>query len=261
MGLLSLIYSLQERGQLAFCEVTLEQLVKPHPAVLSALDTLVNCGVELRLHSVNLLRGQEQETQVHALADLEQWCAPALLSVHAAAGRGTNPYGESFLRPSYDETFESEMVEFLALLQKRTRVPLAIENIAAYDEVVDSAADEVEFLARVAKASGARVVFDVSNHLTTFGKTLPSADFVASVASLPLAHLHVSGGRWLDDQYVDTHVDAIPASHLAFARGVRLLNSAPVLYERDGRFDAEEELAREVQCLLALGSVTMAEAA
>ena len=258
IGMLPHLYSLQSKGQLAFCEVTLEQLVMPHAAVLDALDTLVNCGVEIRLHSLGLLPGCDCTAQRLALADLAGMCSPTLLSIHLAMGRGIGVHGESFVRPRYDGDFEREFIFFLEHLRTLTKIPLAIENIAAYEEVEDSPSGEVAFLGRVAAAAKVAVVFDVSNHFTTYGDAAPTAALVGQLARIPIAHLHLSGGRWLDGRYIDTHCDSVPASHLAFARRLRSLCAAPALYERDGRFDADE-VGQEIRALLGLSALTVGE--
>lgn len=251
-ALIPTIYDLQARGALAFCEVNLEQLVKPTAAFLDCLDTLVNCGVDIRLHSVGILPETDFALQLQALDEARRWCSPSVLSVHAATCCGAGHYGESFQRPQYASELLDKLAAHLVRLSELAKIPIAVENIAVYDNLFDDSVSELHFLAQLANAASVTVVFDVSNHLTTYGLAVDNHECTNLVTRLPLTHLHVSGGRWLDGRYYDTHLDPIPNAHIELCRSIVSMMECDVLYERDGRYEREAEVANEILSLLQL---------
>lgn len=248
--LLSWISKLQAVGSLGFCEVHLEALLKPSVKYFDLIDTMLNCGIRINLHSVGILPDRNFEPHLRAIEKLTKWSSPSLLSVHLASGYQMNDFGESFTRPSYSDQFFNLMESHLVALSSNIQVPVAIENIANYTTHSDNANDELEFLAATAKATGTSVVFDVSNHLTTYPSLKTFTSHAKLVSELPLAHLHVSGGRWINGRYFDTHADPLQTSHIELLSQIVALSSAIPLYERDYGFERIEEIEREIQWLL-----------
>lgn len=251
-ALLPIVYDLQAQGALSFCEVYLEQLVSPTEALVDCLDTVVNCGVDLRLHSVGILPGVNFEPQIRALHALQTWCAPSILSVHLATGRGEGGYGESFRCPPYTDELRDTLLAHLLRVTEQAGLPIAVENIANYNSICDDPRRELCFLNDLSRAAGASVVFDISNHITTYGPEVDVRGCAEFVGRVPLAYVHISGGRWLNGRYYDTHADPIPNAHFELCRCIMSVTGCDILYERDGGFDRTDEILDEISSLLKL---------
>lgn len=249
-GLLPWIGKLQAAGLLAFCEVHLEALLQPSSAYLEYIDTLMNCGVDICVHSVGILPSTDFEPQLRALELLNAWCIPSLLSIHIASGYSTDLWGESFVRPRYSDALFKKMEQHLRELTAAVNIPVAVENIANYQLIEDGPSDELDFIGALAVANGVSVIFDVSNHLTTYGCSVDGVKTASSASLLPLKYVHISGGRWLRGRYFDTHADPMPDAHLKLCAELMLRTNVCPLYERDSGFDRHLEIECEIRNLL-----------
>lgn len=251
-GILPWIGKLQSSGDLAFCEVNLEALMRSPQIYSDYIDTLINCGVEICLHSVGILPGANFDQQIKAVNLLCSWCSPSLLSVHVADSFGIGLYGESFARQAYSREFFSTMESHIGALTSVFNLPIAIENISSYRQYSETSIDEIDFLDDLARSTGVNVIFDVSNHLTTYGDSVDKKQTALAVKKLPLQYIHISGGRWLNGHYIDTHSDPIPEAHLDFCAELVSFTRSSLYYERDSGFERAQEIDMEICGLLRL---------
>jgi uncharacterized protein len=138
--------------------------------------------------------------------------------------------------------------------RKLPDVPLLLENVAWTLRWPEDELPEAAFYTEIAEATGCDLLLDVAN---LYANALNAG--VAPLAALrdyPLDRvgmLHVAGGAWEHDFFLDTH--AHPTSEDVFALVAAVLarrGPIPIVLERDQGFPPFQELLGEVERLRAL---------
>jgi hypothetical protein len=159
--------------------------------------------------------------------------------------------------------FTTEALEVVArnLAEARRRigaVPCALENIAAPFVLAGAEMSEPEFLSRLVERTGCHLLLDVENLSANCanGGDDPEA-FMDALPSEAVVQVHVAGGEWIEDTYVDSHARPV-------ASGVwELLESAcrrfpvkAIVVERDERLPEFGELLGEIERARTIGART-----
>ncbi|GAA1102021.1 DUF692 family multinuclear iron-containing protein [Tsukamurella strandjordii] len=211
-------------GEISFTEVVAENL---DPSALPAdLLTLAGLGVTVIPHGVTLgLAGADlpDPERLRRLADLAVAFDAPLVSEHVAFVRagevGTDdeeaPHAAvleaGHLMPA-PRTAESlaVLVENVRAAQAALPVPLALENIAALFAWPEDDYDEPTYLRELVDRTGVGLVLDLANlYASCLARGL---DPLAELRRYPLeavAYVHIAGGRFDGELYLDTHADPI----------------------------------------------------
>jgi uncharacterized protein (UPF0276 family) len=237
-----------------FVEVIAEGIrPKRLPASLRALRAR---GIPVVPHGVSLSLGGAQRPEPARLAHLAA-CADALaaplVSEHVAFVRAGGREAGHLLPVPRTKAALDVLVENVRIAQDALGVPLALEHIAAVLAWPDDEFTEAQFLAEITERTGALLLVDVANLVSSginFG-----ADPLAALDTLPLeriAYVHVAGGVLRDGVWHDTHTDPVPAPVLdLLAELARRVDLPAVMLERDGNYPAPAELAGELASIRA----------
>lgn len=240
-------------GRLGFTEVVAEN---HHPDRLPA-DLTALC-VPVVVHGVTLgLGGADVPSaeRLQRLADLATTLGSPLVSEHVAfvraAGTPDPLHGDvleagHLLPPPRTRESLDVVCENIGIAQAALPVPLAVENIAALFAWPEDTYTEPDFLAELVERTDVRLVLDVANLYSS--ALAQGRDPAAELRRFPLeavAYVHVAGGEYRGDLYLDTHAHPMVApvidllSDLADLLGDRLPG---VMLERDG--DVSEATVR-----------------
>ena len=175
------------------------------------------------------------------------------ISCHLSESEGYVGPIRSFFRPSYSGALLELTRQRLSDIYNETGVRLRLENIACYGAQQADEMPESEFLETLSNACPGSVLFDLSNFLANNinGRGVNEEFPHHAIDHSP--YVHFSGGRWVEDAYVDTHGDSVPAWQLdALRLVVRDHPQVKVLYERDIRFEMTEQIGQDMAAIEAV---------
>lgn len=218
----------------------------------------------ISLHGVGLSLGSKDlldYTHLGKLKQLIEWVAPCFVSEHLSWNRSAQHFlPDLFPIPYNDESFEVFAAN-ISRVQDFIQQRLFIENPSSYIEYQSSTEHEAEFLARLAKKTGAGILLDVNNvyvscinhgwdpkaYLNAIPKELVKEIHLAGHSEKVLA----SGQRIL----IDTHDHCVAEPVWALYEDViTMMGPIPTLIEWDAQIPEWQTLAEEhdkaVACLV-----------
>jgi uncharacterized protein (UPF0276 family) len=155
--------------------------------------------------------------------------------------------------PKTEEVAES-IVAKVRTIRSRIPVPFLLENISYVFEWPDSKLSDAQFLNLISRESGAGILLDIENlYLNAANHGIDPRRFIDELSPGLVREVHMAGGISVPDDSLprpflaDTHSHPIPEETLDLLDYV-LARHAPatVVLERDDRFDAVEEIIRDV---------------
>jgi uncharacterized protein (UPF0276 family) len=241
-----LALAIERRGDLEFVEVTAEDFCDSC-AIPDALQSLINSGVEVVVHSTSLSLGGAKlpaDSQLDKLARLCERTGASAISDHIAFVR-SEQYDSGHLLPVKRSRDMLEVfVENVNYAVERLNAPLALENIATLFEWPYAEMNEAEFVSEVLTRTDTQLLLDISNlYANAFNHHFDAVSYLKQLPLHRLAYVHVAGGRYADGLYHDTHSDGVPDGAIELLRELASLTTVPkVMVEIDDRFPDEREL-------------------
>lgn len=222
--LATMLLAAARAGEISFTEVVSENL--DPAAIPDELAALADLGVTVIPHGVTLgLAGADlpDPDRLQRLADLATVLGAPLVSEHIAFVRagsvgmddGDGPHaavleaGHLMPAPRTAEALDV-LVANITAAQAALPVPLALENIAALFVWPEDDYDEPDYLRELVARTGVGLVLDLANIYASC--VARGVDAEAELRRYPLesvAYVHIAGGRFADDLYLDTHADPI----------------------------------------------------
>jgi uncharacterized protein (UPF0276 family) len=96
-------------------------------------------------------------------------------------------------------------------VRQRIPVPFLIENNVYYFELADQDLDEATFLTELSAGGGCGLLMDLHNlHVNATNHGSDPYDFLKRVDLERVHELHVAGGMFVDDTYIDAHSGPSP---------------------------------------------------
>lgn len=223
---------LQSTNQLSFVEFHIEQF---DPAGLDYADTLASCGIAVIIHvTTDLISPSAEEVLTQRLLAIAAQTPIAYVSGHIASGRSLTKWGgEAFNRFPYTNEYLHQILKAIRRLEHNIGIPVGLENVATYGNPPDDEITELAFLEMFQRDAPGRLVFDVSNLVANSINYQSHFPNEGDLMVLNGAYLHLSGGRWHDNKYIDTHRDPIDISHATLAKPLVPNFKYGILYERD----------------------------
>ena len=245
------------RTQVDWLEIVTDHYLDPTPEkaqeleLLSAHFPLIPHGLDLSLGSAEGL----DDAYADQVAALVNRLRPPWWSEHIAWTRaGGIRIGHLTPLPFTREAL-GVLCRNIAAMQRRTDIPLILENISYTVALPGAEMTEAQFLTEVVEQTGCGLLLDVTNlyaNAVNFG-----GDPVAALDALPMervVQLHFVGGRWQNGLFVDSHSHPTPPEVWGLMEEV--LARAPVkgvLLERDENLPPFAELAAELERARGLG--------
>lgn len=134
-------------------------------------------------------------------------------------------------------------------MQARIPCPLILENVAYYATIGRAEMSETEFVRAVLDETGCGFLLDLNNlYANAVNHHYDAREFLDAMPMERVVEVHLAGGTWEPEAYVDSH--AAPVNDPVWALlGDVLERCVPqaVILERDADFPAPRELARELE--------------
>jgi uncharacterized protein (UPF0276 family) len=245
------------RSEIDWLEIVTDHFLDASSEKTQELDLLA-AHFPLIPHALNLSLGSAEgldDVYADKVAALINRLQPPWWSEHVSWTRagGVN-VGHLTPMPLTREALDA-LCRNVTAMQRRTDVPLILENISSLIILPGAEMTEPEFLTELTERTGCGLLLDVTNLYAN--SVNHGGDPVIFLDGLPLeriVQLHFVGGQWQNGVFVDSHAHATPVEVWALMDEV--LARAPVkavLLERDENLPDFSELSMELEKARRLG--------
>jgi uncharacterized protein len=127
-------------------------------------------------------------------------------------------------------------------------VPFLVENIAYYFPIPGATMTEGDFIVRILEGSGCGLLLDAHNlYANSINHGYDPRSFIDKVPAEAVVEVHVAGGAWKNDLYLDSHGHAVPSEVFDLVDYViATKHPRAVILEREKNFPSTEVLLSEV---------------
>ncbi len=135
-------------------------------------------------------------------------------------------------------------------------VPCALENIASPFVLAGAEMSEPEFLSQLTERTGCGLLLDGDNlHANVANHGGDAERFMDALPPDAVVQLHVAGGEWIAETYVDSHAHAVDEDVWRLVESAcRRFPIKAVVIERDERLPIFDDLLAEVKRAHAIGA-------
>jgi uncharacterized protein (UPF0276 family) len=222
-------------------------------ALLAEHFTLLPHGLDLSLGSAEGLN----EAYLARFADVVRRSGAPWWSEHVAFTRaGGVSIGHLAPLPSTSEALDVLTRNLTRAREVIGDLPCLLENIASAFVMPGAEMDEAHFLAELVARTGCGLLLDVENlHANALNFGFDIDRYLDTLPARSVVQLHVAGGEWRGDTYVDSH--ARPVDETVWELTERICARFPVraiVIERDEELPPFDDLLREIERARAIGS-------
>jgi uncharacterized protein (UPF0276 family) len=242
-------------------EITLDHCLGGNAALRAAIFDLVG-QIPLTAHGIGLSIGTEVPLDLAYLEEiaalLDRLKVPAY-SEHLAFTRVPGRELGNLLPLPKTHAIAESVIAKVKTVQSRISVPFLLENITYIFDWPDSELTDAEFLTLICRETGAGLLLDIENlYLNATNHGFDAHAFLDALPAGLVREIHVAGGKAVREPFlhrsllVDTHSYPVPGEVLALL-GRTLARQAPatIMLERDGRFDAVDEVLDDLNAIRA----------
>ena len=128
-------------------------------------------------------------------------------------------------------------------------VPFLIENIAYYFPIPGATMTECDFITRILDRAGCGMLLDVHNvYANSINHGYDPRKFIDRLPAAAVVEIHVAGGAWKGDLYLDSHGHEVPPEVLDLVDySVATKEPRAVILEREKNFPSTDVLIAEVK--------------
>lgn len=214
----------------------------------------VRCHYPFSLHGVGLSLGSADtlnRTHLYQLKKLVDRYQPTLVSEHLCWGALDGRYFHDLLPMPYTEEALDLMVNRVTETQDVLGRQILIENVSSYMTYTCSTVSEGDFLAQLARRSGAAILLDVNNvYVNAINHGDDPHAFIRSLPPHTVKEIHLAGFTrkigLASDLLIDTHNRLVdPAVWALYHEALQHTGPVPTLIEWDQDLPEFEVLLSE----------------
>jgi len=242
---------LATRPALPWFEVHSENYFADGGPALAAL-VRIRADYPLSLHGVGMSLGSTDPLDRDHVGKLKRLIArvePAQVSEHLCwSGVGGRSFNDLLPLPYTEEALDHVCAR-IARVQDLLGREIAVENVSAYVAFPDAAMTEAQFVARVARRTGCKLLLDVNNvHVNASNHGFDADDYIAAIPCDAVTEYHLAGFDAKGAQLIDTHgAPVAPEVWALFMRTVARIGPRPTLIEWDTDIPAFAVLEAEAR--------------
>jgi len=242
---------LATRPALPWFEVHSENYFADGGPALAAL-VRIRADYPLSLHGVGMSLGSTDPLDRDHVGKLKRLIArvePAQVSEHLCwSGVGGRSFNDLLPLPYTEEALDHVCAR-IARVQDMLGREIAVENVSAYVAFPDAAMTEAQFVARVARRTGCKLLLDVNNvHVNASNHGFDADDYIAAIPCDAVTEYHLAGFDAKGAQLIDTHgAPVAPEVWALFMRTVARIGPRPTLIEWDTDIPAFAVLEAEAR--------------
>ncbi|MFN4203844.1 MAG: DUF692 family multinuclear iron-containing protein [Tabrizicola sp.] len=233
---------LADPGPVGWLEVHAENYMGAGGRPLAQLRHLAE-RFPISVHGVGLSIGGEgrlDRGHLMRLKDLCAWLNPASFSEHLAWSTHDGAYLNDLLPLPYTAATLARVADHVDEVQEVLGRRMLLENPSTYIAFAETAMDEVDFLAEVARRTGCGLLLDVNNvHVSGTNQAYDPVDYLDAFPLHLVGEIHLGGhDEDRDDQgrplLIDSHgAEVADPVWSLFARVIRRAGAIPTLIEWD----------------------------
>lgn len=241
---------LERRPALAFLEVHTENFMGGG-APLAWLERFRD-AYALSFHGVGLSLGSVDALDVAHLARIAALVArfqPMLVSEHLSWSSFGGRHAHDLLPMPCTREAADHLVSRIGQVQEALGRRILVENVSSYVTPPAEAMAEWDFVADVVRRSGCGLLLDVNNVcVSARNRGFDAHRYLAAMAGLPIAEIHVAGHDATPEGLLDTHASPVcEAVWELHAKALEISGGAPTLVEWDARIPPLDALLAEAQ--------------
>jgi len=242
---------LATRPALPWFEVHSENYFADGGPALAAL-VRIRADYPLSLHGVGMSLGSTDPLDRDHVGKLKRLIArvePAQVSEHLCwSGVGGRSFNDLLPLPYTEEALDHVCAR-IGRVQDLLGREIAVENVSAYVAFPDAAMTEAQFVARVARRTGCKLLLDVNNvHVNASNHGFDADDYIAAIPCDAVTEYHLAGFDAKGAQLIDTHgAPVAPEVWALFMRTVARIGPRPTLIEWDTDIPAFAVLEAEAR--------------
>lgn len=204
----------------------------------------------LAFHGVSLNIGLDKAPNLNYLKKLKEMIEffdPFIVSDHLCWTGFENSNIHNLLPLSYTDENINRVSSKMDQIQSFLGREMALENLSAYVEHKHSTYTEWDFLVKVAKKSGCKILLDINNiYVNSVNHQFDPIEYLDSIPAEKVAQIHLAGFSDMGDFLFDTHSKPVyPKVWELFNHIVKRLPNVPVLIEWDEDIPPFNELENE----------------
>jgi uncharacterized protein (UPF0276 family) len=240
---------LDRRPPVPWVEVHSENFFADGGRQLQVLDA-VRRDYGLSLHGVGLsLGGADPLDPEHLrrLKRLVQRAEPALVSEHVCWSSADGIFLNDLLPLPYTEAALSHTAARVGAVQDCLGRQILVENVSSYLQFEGAEMTEWDFLVRLARRAGCRILLDVNNiYVSAMNHGFAAGDYLGAIPAELVGEIHLAGHTVADDILIDTHSAPVTDAVWALYRdALGLLGPVPTLIEWDAELPTLDRLLAE----------------
>jgi uncharacterized protein (UPF0276 family) len=174
--------------------------------------------------------------QIRRLADYTD----ALICSDHLAFTGAHGRSLGHLAPNrFDDELLGMACRHIEVMTQATGRRICLENLATKTTLAGSTYSPEEFFLRLLEESDAwDCLLDVTNvWINAQNRPLDPLDFISAIPPARIRYVHLAGGRWIDDELVDTHSESVhPEVFDVLAFLLQRAQPQVVIVERDSNW-------------------------
>jgi uncharacterized protein len=194
-------------------EVVTENFMRRGGRPLAALAR-VRKDVALALHGVSLSIGSLDPLCERYLSDLEELVRrfdPLVVSDHLCFASFGGHYAHDLWPLPYTEEALEHVARRVHCVQERIGRQLLLENVSSYVEYQASTLHEWEFMAELARRTGAGILLDLNNvFVSATNHGYSATDYIDALPAGSIQQLHLAGHKRCRGYLLDDHGSRVP---------------------------------------------------
>jgi uncharacterized protein (UPF0276 family) len=214
----------------------LRRIIKDKPLVLHGLDLSIGSPENINEEYCRKLDSIINETKSHWFSD------------HISLTRVDGIETGHLMPISFNEENIELIVSKVKVLKKIIKRPFLLENITYYYEIPNSDRDEAKFISEIIEQADCGMLLDLNNlHLNSLNHKFDPYEYLKKIPLERVVEIHLAGGSFKENMYVDTHANAI-SRHVweLFDYVARAVPFNGVVIERDANFEPFSGIIEEV---------------
>ncbi|MCU0429575.1 MAG: DUF692 domain-containing protein [Cytophagaceae bacterium] len=203
----------QHKAEIDFLEIVADHYLDASPEKWHELQVL-NDHFVLIPHAINTSLGSAEapdESYVDKLASLIEFIQPPYWSEHISFSKINNiEIGHLSPLPHTDASIET-ICKNIALVQKKIKTPLILENISYLVQQPMHQMKEEEFIRKIIQESGCGLLLDLTNLVyNAANHQYKEEDFLTTLPLDSVIQFHFTGGIFKWGRWIDNHAAPTP---------------------------------------------------
>lgn len=206
-------------------------------------------------HGLTMCFGSPDPFDDEYLGDLQRFLDDLEIATHSdhlCFGGAHGVFLHDLLPIPFDEQSAKLVTQRIDEASNALGRPIAFENVSYYSPQHPDGLAEADFIAEIAKRTGARILLDVNNiFVNSRNFHFDPVEFLRRIPRESVVQYHLAGHRVRDDGLrIDTHGEPVADEVFALLDvALEIVGVRPILLERDNDLPPLDELLMEVRAI------------